>query len=74
MAGMDKTKVKKAKMMRGGKNTKKKVTKKGAGMKTKMQKKGAGKTLEMRGMKGGKGPKIEPFQEMMFKKFGGGKT
>ena len=71
---MDKTKVKKAKMMRGGKSTKKKVTKKVGGMKTKMQKKGAGKTLEMRGMKGGKAPKIEPFQEMMFKKFGGGKT
>ena len=66
---MDKTKVKKAKMMRGGKSTKKKVTKKVGGMKTKMQKKGAGKTLKMRGMKGG--TKIENFKDMMFKKFGG---
>lgn len=58
MAGMDKSKVKKAKMMRGGK-------------KTKMQKKGMGKKLSMK-KKGGM--KVENFQEMMYKKFGGGKT
>jgi hypothetical protein len=55
MAKMDKAKVKKPKMMRGGK-------------KTKMQKKGMGKKLSMQ-KKGGM--KVENFQDMMYKKFGG---
>jgi hypothetical protein len=69
MAGMKKTGMNKMRGMKGGQGTKaktkpnKKVMKKRMGQET--MKKGRGKKTEM---------EIHNFKDMMFKKFGGGKT